>query len=356
MISRKKHRISEVCGNLCYLQSETSKKRLAVLKGKMRIMENVHISKIPFRNPVCVGDYVIVQEIEEPNKNSYLSNQAVIEEVLPRNKTLIRSTPTEIHLLGSNIDFAVCIVSLVEPEIRTGFIDRFLIACFSENITPILFFTKCDLLKKEKENHKEYVSYGIYYQKILPFVFWDNLLQVKNYKDFLYFYNESKIFGFEDFKNTIKEGTLITVGQSGTGKSTFINLILGSAVQKVNSVSSATKKGKHTTTSSILFSVSDQFSIIDTPGVREWGLYHLTEKKIYESYPEFSGLENKCKFKNCSHLPKIDGCAIQKAIREGILPEWRKENLESIIKTLEYYEKVRYGDYKKPTGKFYNRI
>lgn len=139
MISQKKHRIIEVHGNLCYLLSENNEKNLAILKGKMRILENTHTSGIPYRNPVCVGDYVLVQENKEPNQN-YSLGQIVIQEVLPRNKTLIRSTPTEIHLLGSGIDFALCVVSLVEPQIRTGFIDRFLISCYCENITPILFF------------------------------------------------------------------------------------------------------------------------------------------------------------------------------------------------------------------------
>ncbi|MFN3603104.1 MAG: ribosome small subunit-dependent GTPase A [Leptonema sp. (in: bacteria)] len=350
MDSARTYRLMEIHGSLFYLLSENLEKKLAVLRGKMRILKETHPSGIPYRNPLSVGDYVLATQ-DFQSKDNHL----VILEVLPRKQVLIRSTPTEIHLLGSNLDYAVCTVSFVEPDIRTGFIDRFLISCLKENIKPILFFTKCDRINKDNPTHKEYISYSFYYKKIVENVFFDNLLEIENYKDFLFFLKSSeKISGFKEFRESIKKGTILLVGQSGTGKSTLLNLILGTPVQKTSPVSKTTKKGKHTTTTSTLFAISKELSIIDSPGIKEWGLNHLTKKEIIETYPEWKEILGNCKFKNCSHIPNIEGCAIQEAISNGSLPIWRKENLDSILNSIDYYEKIRPGDYKKSTGRFHN--
>lgn len=345
-------RIIEIHGNLYFILSESFEKKIAVLSGRMRIQNQD--MEIPFRNPVCVGDFVLVQKKDLNHTNEY----PVIKEILPRKNQLIRSTPTEIHLLGSNIDYAVCIVSLLEPEMRTGFIDRFLVSCFSGNIEPILFFTKCDLIKSNSDLHKGFVEKSLYYKKILKNIFWDNLLEQGNYKEFSIifkeFTSEEKISGFNEFKEKIQKGTVLFVGQSGTGKSTLINLIMENPIQKTGSISTVTKKGRHTTTTSTLFYKNSELFFIDTPGIKEWGLNHLSKKEIYESYPEFKSLLGSCKFKNCAHLPNNEGCAIQEEIKKGVLPVWRKENIESIIKSLDYYERIRPGDYKKSTGRFHN--
>lgn len=346
-------RIIEIHGNLYFILSENFEKKIAVLSGKMRIQNQE--KEIPYRNPVCVGDFVLVQKKDSNHSNEY----PLIKEILPRKNQLIRATPTEIHLLGSNIDYAVCIVSFVEPELRTGFIDRFLISCFSGNIKPILFFTKCDLIKSNSDLHKEFINISLYYKKILKNIFWDNLLEPGNYKEFSFILKElteEKISGFNEFREKIQKGTVLFVGQSGTGKSTLINLVMENPIQRTGSVSNTTKKGRHTTTTSTLFYKNSELFFIDTPGIKEWGLNHLSKKEIYESYPEFKYLSGSCKFKNCTHLPNIEGCAIQEEIRKGILPLWRKENIESIIKSLDYYERIRPGDYKKSSGRFHNRF
>ncbi|GIX40940.1 MAG: putative ribosome biogenesis GTPase RsgA [Leptospiraceae bacterium] len=351
----KQYRIQEIHGNLYYIISEDYNERLlAVLRGKMKIEQKEHPSKIPYRNPCCVGDYVLVNETDQ--EDSY----PVIEEILPRKNMLVRASPYEIQPLGSNLDFAVLITSLKQPDLRSGFIDRFLIACYSDNIEPVIFFTKCDLLNPDQEEDIEFVKQSIYYKNILSYVYWDNLLQSGNREPLnrilskIHYHDSLK--SLKDFLIEIKEGTVLLAGQSGTGKSTLTNLIIGKEVQKTRETSKTTGKGRHTTTTSSLFPVNENLILIDTPGIKEWGLAHLTKREIFECYPEWKDKIGMCKFRNCEHLSQIEGCVIQEAIYQNILPEWRKENLEHILQSLDYYERIRPGDYKKPTGRFHNKF
>jgi ribosome biogenesis GTPase len=350
----KKYRIQEIHGNLYYILSEDYKeRRLAVLRGKMRIKQNEHPSKIPFRNPCCVGDYVLVSE------PGYGQSHPVIEEILPRKNMLLRASPEEIHNIGSNLDFAVLIVSLKEPDLRTGFIDRFLIACYNGNVEPVIFFSKCDLLDPSNEDDIYFVRQSLYYLNFVPWVYWDNLTAPSQKKPFDVILKEIgfnyHLKSLNDFLSDFRESTILLAGQSGTGKSTLTNLIIGKPLQKTRETSKTTGKGKHTTTTSSLFSVNERLILIDTPGIKEWGLAHLTKKEIYESYPEWKDRVGTCKFRNCEHISNIEGCKIQEAIKENLLPVWRKENLEHILQSLDYYERIKPGDYKKPTGRFYNK-
>ncbi|MCS7204812.1 MAG: ribosome small subunit-dependent GTPase A [Leptospiraceae bacterium] len=348
------YRVQEIHGNLFYIFSEESKEqKIAVLRGKLRILENEHPSKIPFRNPCCVGDFV---KVREPKNNSS-DDHPLIEEVLPRRNILLRASPYEIHPLGSNLDYAALIVSLKQPDLRSGFIDRFLIACFTENVEPVLFFTKCDLLEDTEEDYF-YFQQSLYYKNIVNFIYWDNLLKPSD-RGILEKWSkelQEKLPTFHDFQYHHSKGTLLLAGQSGTGKSTLTNLIMGKNIQKTNRTSISTGKGRHTTTTSTLLQVNSDFYLIDTPGVKEWGLSHLTKKEIYESYPEWKDFIQHCKFRNCDHTPNIEGCKIQEAINNHRIPEWRKENLDHIIFSIDYYERIRPGDYKKPTGRFQNKF
>jgi len=352
----KKYRIQEVHGNLYYILSEDYKERsLAVLRGKMRILQNEHPSKIPYRNPCCVGDYVLVNQLE--TKDGY----PLIEEILPRKNMLLRASPNEIQPLGSNLDYAILIISLKEPDLRSGFIDRFLIACYSSQIEPAIFFTKCDLLNQDSyEEDIEFLKQSLYYKNLIKYCYWDNLLEPGNRKSLEYLLNKIKykevLKSLKDFLKEIQKGTILLTGQSGTGKSTLTNLIMGKEIQKTRETSKTTKKGKHTTTTSTLFPVRENLILIDTPGIKEWGLSHLSKKEIYECYPEWKDKLGLCKFRNCEHLPQIEGCKIQEEIQQNILPQWRRENLEHILGSLDYYERIRPGDYKKPTGRFHNKF
>ncbi len=355
----RKYRIQEIHGSIYFVVLEDyTKKEMAVLRGKMRILEQDQ--DIPLRNPCCVGDYVLINpKYSEQNKNK---NYLVIEEILPRKNMLVRSSPTEMHLLGSNLDFAVLICSIKEPDLSTGFIDRFLIACFHQKIPPIIIFTKCDLLNPDNSEDVFFVEQTLYYKKIIKNVYWDNLLQPGKI-ELLYQILEklkikNNIKNLNDFLQEFTEGTILLAGQSGTGKSTLTNLIMKKPIQKVKETSKYTGKGKHTTTTSSLFKVPyyKNMILIDTPGIKEWGLSHLTRKEIYESYPEWEDRISNCKFRNCEHLPEMEGCKIQVIIKSNLLPDWRIENLKHIIDSLDYYERIRTGDYKKPTGRFHNKF
>ncbi len=358
----QKYRIQKIHGNLYYLFTEDYQKTyLGILRGKFRLMENEHPSGIPYRNPGCVGDFVLGEEIQTTHdSNEKQEKEILITEILPRKNMLIRSSPTEIHSLGSNLDYAMVIVSLKNPILRTGFIDRFLIACFSENIEPIIFFSKCDLLNPSDEEDHKILSQSLYYLKIVKYTFWDNLLEPSNRLPLIQILEKLNLSyhlpALKEFTEQFQSGTILITGQSGTGKSTLTNKIFGQEIQKTSEISKTTGKGRHTTTSSVLIPLKSnkELVLIDTPGVKEWGLSHLTKKQIYESYPEWKEFLGTCKFKNCEHLPDTLGCIIQEKIKEKILPDWRLHNLNHIIQSLDYYERIRPGDYKKPTGRFHN--
>ncbi len=352
------YRIKEIHGNLVYIipdnEDNNENPTIAVLSGKLRLYSR-NDYKIPLRNPCCVGDFVKVKEDFTSEKQNPL-----ITEILTRSNILVRASPYEIHLLGSNLNRAVLVASLINPDLNTGFIDRFLIACFTSQILPFIVFSKSDLISMENPEHLEILDQSFYYAKLLKHVFYGNLNSPEDdsfYKILDYFQKKnlySNINSITEFLKEIEDGTTILTGLSGAGKSTLINLIYGKKVQKTLEISSSTGKGKHTTTTSTLFVLSKNKAIIDIPGLKEWGLSHLTKKEIIESYPEWKSNIGSCKFRNCEHLEDIKGCVIQEELKKGILPEWRKKNLESILFSIDYYERIRPGDYKKPTGRFYN--
>lgn len=305
---------------------------LATLRGRLRLNEENRA----MRNPVCVGD------IAEFEPDPHQKEEAVIRSIEPRSNLLVRAGAHEMHPLGSNLSLAVLVMSLKMPGMKTGFIDRFLAACSKGGVKPFILFTKKDLLsdKKDSEIRQTAERYG----KLGYDIRIVNLLDQKDAEELKSFFSE------------LAGGTVLLAGNSGTGKSTLLNLLSGSPVQKTGEVSASSKKGRHTTTNPELFLAFNGLRLIDTPGIKEWGISHMTAEEVLESFPEFAGTTDSCRFKNCDHSEGSAGCAVQEVIESEKIHPARLQSLQTLMESLSSPDRVRKGDFVKPTGRMRDKI
>ncbi|MCB1138293.1 MAG: ribosome small subunit-dependent GTPase A [Leptospiraceae bacterium] len=341
----------------------------AVLRGRLRLEQQEEKE----RNPRAAGDRVLFSQEEG-------SEEAIIEEILPRRSFLARSSPYETHVLGANVDRAIAVCSMKDPTFRPGFIDRFLSACETGNVEPHLAFTKTDLLSAETEvfassieclellrdlidpgkeldpplEDREYLTDEAY-----------SVLTALNYRRlgypcyFLELLNEESQEDLERLREVVSSGTTLLTGHSGTGKSTLFNRLFGASPQKTSDVSESTRKGRHTTTNPILMVLPGGHGmVIDTPGIKEWGVAHLNRKELLESFRELEEASQNCRFRNCDHSEGTMDCAVQEILngqgQEILYPE-RQKSLDQMLESLKSPDRVRKGDYIKPTGRMRNR-
>ena len=318
------------------------------LRGKLRL-ENKKSNHHKLRHLIIVGDMVNYQSARG-------SDEVIIESLIPRKNAIYRCSANQTQALGANLDNALLTTSLTMPEPNFRFVDRFLASCYAEKINPILLFSKIDLLEKQSDTKQKLMMVETYRDLDYP-VFIINLLSEKNEKEFNY------------LKNIVSEGTTLIAGRSGTGKSTLLNRLMGRTIQKTASVSRATYKGRHTTTNSMLITdLHKKAMFIDSPGLKEWGVVHLDRTQIIESFPELHAHAKNCPFKECRHMPDDLKCRVQQFIREykksqtivekesidnsekTLHPE-RLKSLQAMLDSLLYSERIRTGDYIKPTGR-----
>lgn len=266
----------------------------ARIRGKFKLI------KTRLTNPLAVGDKVEFQlEVDDI---------AWITHIEPRKNYLIRKSVNlskEAHIIASNIDIACFLFTIKHPETSLGFLDRFLACCEAYSIEPLILFNKMDVLsKEEKEFAKEISSM---YQKIGY-----KTLNVSSY---------SKL-NLEILKEELKDKTSVFFGHSGSGKSTLVNAMQPDLNLKTSEISSVHLKGKHTTTFAQMHFWSFGGQVIDTPGVREFGMIDVEKEELQHYFPEIFEIGRDCKFHNCLHLnePK---CKVLKAIEEGEIEESR---------------------------------
>ncbi|MFI5172789.1 MAG: ribosome small subunit-dependent GTPase A [Chitinophagales bacterium] len=258
------------------------------IKGKFRLDEKKQT------NPIAVGDVV---EFDSENKES------IITSILPRRNYIVRTAPNKKehkHIIASNIDQCIIIASLAQPKTSYGFIDRILLTAYLYDIPSIVIFNKHDLVKSKKE---------------------EDLFQ-----QLLFTYNENEYISFstsvilnenvERLLGLMKDKTSLLIGHSGVGKSSLVNLIEPGLNLKVGEVSKYSEKGLHTTTFARMYPLSFGGSIIDTPGIKEFGLLDIEPEELGHYFPEIRSRMNNCKFNNCLHLNEKD-CAILKALENG---------------------------------------
>lgn len=292
---------------LWYEVMAEEKRLVARLRGKFKL-ENKKLT-----NPIAVGDWV------EVNPNDQVENEWVITEIHKRENYVIRASPRKKghdHLIASNLDQGVLIVTLKKPRTSVGFIDRFLIALESFRIPGVILFNKEDIYaKKDLERYQELKDV---YEKIGYQV---ELCQFDDKID-------------QQVADIFKNKTSLLSGHSGAGKSTLINQLIPDANQEVNEISGFANKGVHTTTFAELFYLDSKSAIIDTPGIKELGLSEISPEELGHYFPEMRQLLGQCKFHNCLHEnePK---CAVKEAFINGEISEIRYESYLSILRSEE---------------------
>jgi ribosome biogenesis GTPase len=277
-------------GSWYNIKTETGEFLNARIKGIFKIDD------ITSTNPLAVGDEV---EIEMENETE---NTAIITNILPRRNYINRQSPAHKmhhHIVAANLDQCLLFATLKDPKTSQGFIDRFLVTCEAYHIPAIVVFNKADLYKKkEKEKyaelHEMYTAIG--YSVVLM-----------SLQDQL---------GVEEVKSLLRDKTTLLSGHSGVGKSSFINAVFPDMRLKTQDVSGWSGKGMHTTTFAEMFDNPGGGKIIDTPGMREFGLVDIPKQELSHYFPEMAQLINDCQFNNCLHINE-PGCAIKKALQEG---------------------------------------
>lgn len=281
----------------------------ARVKGKFKID-----SDITSTNPVTVGDIISF----EPEADS--ANTAIITEIHERSNYINRQSPSHKHLhhiIAANIDQILLLCTLKEPRTSQGFIDRFLITAEAYHIPAVLLFNKSDLYRKKEMDKYEQ---------------WKEMYEAIGYKVLLMsIVNNENIEGVAEL---ISNKTSLISGHSGVGKSSFINKLIPSFSLKTQEVSGWSGKGLHTTTFAEMHDLPGGGRIIDTPGIREFGLVDISKQELSHYFPEMRALLSQCQFNNCLHTNE-PGCAVKEAVANGEIYEDRYVSYYNILESIE---------------------
>jgi ribosome biogenesis GTPase / thiamine phosphate phosphatase len=266
----------------------------ARLKGKFKQDE------LKLTNPIAVGDWVILEK--EPNQET-----AIISEILPRDNYVIRKSTRKqhfSHIIASNLDQAMLVITMKNPRTSLGFIDRFLVSTESFRIPAILVVNKMDLLSGESAEdwlldiHEIYEPLGY---KVIEV----SALYTENPKEL--------------FKPILANKTTLISGHSGVGKSTLLNALIPEAAQSTKEISSFSDKG-----------VQYEGSLIDTPGIKEFGILDVDDFELSHYFPEMRKYLGQCKYNNCQHVNE-PGCMVLKKLEEGYIHPYRYESYLNIL-------------------------
>ncbi|MDR0969465.1 MAG: ribosome small subunit-dependent GTPase A [Lentimicrobiaceae bacterium] len=285
-------------GSWYTVQDENGKFWECRLRGKIRL------EGIRSTNPIAVGDNVVFEQ--EAGKET-----AVIKNMLPRHNLIVRKATRlskASHIIAANIDQAIVIVTIDFPRTSTGFIDRFLATAEAYHIPSLIVFNKYDLYDA---THLGYLNKLMHYYNAI------------GYESFAV--SAATGYNLEKLKTCMTDRTSLLSGHSGVGKSTLINLIEPSLNLKTGEISHIHNKGKHTTTFAEMHLLSDGGRIVDTPGIKEFGLYDLEKETLAQRFPEMRERMSECRYANCTHIHEPD-CAVKKAVDEGKIASWRYTN------------------------------
>lgn len=272
------------------------------------------IDEITSTNPVAVGDEVDI-DVENETEET-----AIITEILSRRNYINRQSPRykhQHHIVAANLDQSLLVATLKEPRTSQGFIDRFLVASEMYHVPAIIVFNKSDLYrKKETEKYEQ----------------WKTMYEQVGYKVFLV--SAANNEGIEEVKKELKGKTTLISGHSGVGKSSLLNRILPDAELKTGEISGWSGKGQHTTTFAEMFDLPFGGRIIDTPGMREFGLVDIEKQEVSHYFPEMRERLVNCQFNNCLHVNE-PGCAIKQAVVDGEISEDRYVSYVNILDSIE---------------------
>lgn len=283
------------------------------IKGKFRIKD------IKSTNPVAVGDRVQFS-VQSTSKDK---NIGLITSISERKNYIIRRSQNlskQSHIIAANIDQAVLVVTLTYPVTTTTFIDRYLASAVAYRIPVLIVFNKIDRLIEEQLNELNslidiYTKIG--YQCITT--------------------SATTLHGIEELKEALKNKINVFNGHSGVGKSTLINILEPGLKLKTMDISDIHNTGKHTTTYSTLYKISIGGYIIDTPGIKAFGMLEMEPWEISHYFPEVFKISGRCQYNNCSHTHE-PGCAVKVAVEKN---EIAKSRFISYLGLLETDEKYR---------------
>jgi ribosome biogenesis GTPase / thiamine phosphate phosphatase len=274
-----------------------------------RIRGKFKIEGLRSTNPLAVGDRVTFKP--EPDQDT-----GIINEIHERKNHIIRKSTNlsrKSQVIAANLDQALLIATLHLPRTSTGFIDRFLVNCEAYSVPACIIFNKIDFYEKEEMEILEQLI-GVY--SSLGY----RCLKVSALKG----------DGLDEFADLLKNKTSLLSGHSGVGKSTLVNAIEPGLNLKTSQISLVHLKGKHTTTFAEMFRLSSGGFIIDTPGIKEFGLIDFAEWELCHYFPEMRELFNNCKFDNCTHVHE-PGCAVKEKVESGEISASRYHNYLNIL-------------------------
>ena len=275
------------------------------IKGKFRIQG------IKSTNPVAVGDHVIF-DLEKTGDKSI----GVIKEIVDRQNYIIRKSvklSAQTHIIAANIDLLFLLITLKTPKTYTIFIDRFLATSEAYDIPAVLLFNKIDLYNEEERNEL------------------DEMVSLYREVGYICLTISAKTGeGVEEVIQMMKGKTSMFAGNSGVGKSTLVNLISPGSDIKTREISEQHLQGQHTTTFAEMYDLDFDARIIDTPGIKGFGVVDMDQDEIGDYFPEFFRLKADCKFNNCLHLDE-PGCAVKQALEEGRVSKSRYRSYVQMV-------------------------
>ena len=295
-------------GSWYEVKDENGKHWNARIKGVFKIDD------ITSTNPIAVGDEV---EIETENE---LESGAIINHIYDRRNYINRQSPRhkhQHHIVASNIDQSLLVATLKEPRTSQGFIDRFLVACEMFHVPAIIIFNKADLYRNKETERFEALK---------------QMYEAIGYKVELISVEKNE--GVERIFELLHNKTSLLSGHSGVGKSSLLNALLPGSNIKTQDVSGWSGKGLHTTTFAEMFDLPGGGKIIDTPGMREFGIVHVSKQELSHYFPEMRVRINDCQFNNCLHMNE-PGCAIKQAVIDEEIHEDRYISYCSILDSIE---------------------
>ncbi|MDQ3141524.1 MAG: ribosome small subunit-dependent GTPase A [Bacteroidota bacterium] len=304
-------------GSWYEVEEHTSKKFYSCrLAGKMKL------EKAELTNPLAVGDQV---EFEPENETN-----GIIHKILPRKNYIVRQSPKskyQLHLIAANIDQLILVTTLVNPDLKPGFIDRFLLSTESQNIPVILLFNKSDL--NQAVDTKKFEEFKLIYEDIGYTVLKISCLQN---------------VGIELLENKMMGLTSLFCGQSGVGKSSVINKLVPDLSLRTGLMSTYSGKGTHTTTFAEMFYWGEHSRIIDTPGIKSLSFNNLEIMDVAHNFREFFKASAQCKFgAQCTHRNE-PACHVIELVRSGLINAQRYLNYITMLDEIEaqnYWERKK---------------
>ncbi len=272
------------------------------LKGKLRMEGSKQT------NVVAVGDQVdfVIDPVDD---------NVMITGIAPRKNHIIRRSTNlskQSHVLAANLDQAIVLCSVSNPKTSLGFIDRYLITAEAYDIQAMVVINKMDSYGEEELSEVALLEkvYGPYYP----------VLKISVHTK----------AGLDELNQALKDKTSLLAGHSGVGKSSLINVLNSDLALKTGGISTAHSKGTHTTTHAQLFELPTGGFIIDTPGIKELGMFNMKKEEVCHFFPEMKLLFNQCRFNSCLHLNE-PGCKVKEAVEKGEIAQSRYSTYVNIL-------------------------